>query len=331
MSVIRVKHQKNYVVINKNVLEDPTLSFKAKGLWTYCMSRPDDWEFHVCHLATVSKDGEDAIYSAIKELEIQGYVKKMQRSEGGRFTSVDYEISEIKIILPLRDFPDAVFPDAENPALLSNDKELSTDIKKYPPPLVPYGIPLNGKRKDHQSPRQLGINPKALGTNPRALAINPRSLRDNQITELQPTKEEEEELFLRMKNRKEGSEPIKNIKKWNLETLLNMRLEAQINDRMEKEAQDKEKRLDAEKQALERVSREREQKEQEDRNALIRSNREFLMQWAPHPSWEITPDQEIKFTYPNGTGALIFLSEPEFIYVLKTVKKAWDEENKRSP
>jgi len=134
MSVIRINHQKNYVVINKDVLENKALSFKAKGLWTYCMSRPNDWTFHVSHLATVSKDKEDAVYSAIKELEKEGYVRKIQKSEKGRFGPVDYEISEIKIILPLAGFPDAVFPDAENPALLNNDLN---QIKKENPPLPP--------------------------------------------------------------------------------------------------------------------------------------------------------------------------------------------------
>lgn len=127
MSVIRISHQKNYVVISKIVLEDQDLSFKAKGLWAYCMSRPDNWEFHVSHLATVSKDKEDSVYSAIKELEKAGYVRKIQKNEKGKFGPVDYEISEIKIILPLRDFPDAGFPDAGNPALLNTDTKESNN------------------------------------------------------------------------------------------------------------------------------------------------------------------------------------------------------------
>lgn len=138
MSVIRVNHQKDYVVINKKVLEDPVLSFKAKGLWAYCMSRPDHWQFHVSHLSTVSKDGEDAIYSALKELEKNGYLKKVQKNENGKFGPVDYEISENKEDIektPLRDFPEAVNPHAGNPALVSNDIQLlSTYIPPLPPP-----------------------------------------------------------------------------------------------------------------------------------------------------------------------------------------------------
>jgi len=121
MSVIRVKHQDNYVIIQKSVLEDPNLSFKAKGLWAYCMSRPNHWEFHVSHLAKVSKEGRDAIYSAINELEEQGYVKKVQRRSNGRFVGFDYEVSEIKIILPLTGFPLTANPLTANPQLVSID------------------------------------------------------------------------------------------------------------------------------------------------------------------------------------------------------------------
>lgn len=124
MSIIRVSHQKNYVVINKIALEDPNLSFKSKGLWAYCMSRPDDWEFYVSHLATVSQDGEDAIYSAIKELIKFGYCQKKQVNEGGKFGKLEYiifETPQIQKILPQPDFPDAGRSHANEPALPSID------------------------------------------------------------------------------------------------------------------------------------------------------------------------------------------------------------------
>lgn len=133
MSVLRVDHQKNYVVISKEALEDQKLSFKAKGLWAYCMSRPNDWEFHVSHLSKVSQDGEDSIYSAIKELVKEGYCDKVQGKEKGRYTSVDYEVREIKIILPQPEKQDTEKQRTENPALLSNEDNQIKN-KNNPPP-----------------------------------------------------------------------------------------------------------------------------------------------------------------------------------------------------
>lgn len=41
--IIRVeKHTKNFVVINKKFLEDKRISFKAKGILTYLLSKPDN-------------------------------------------------------------------------------------------------------------------------------------------------------------------------------------------------------------------------------------------------------------------------------------------------
>lgn len=137
MTVIRVKHARDYVVINKGALENPRLSFKAKGLWAYCMSRPDDWTFNISHLQTVSKDKESAIYSAIKELVKEGYCEKSQSRKQGRFDSFDYVVSEqpIKKMFTLREKPDAENPDVENQALLSIDPN---QVKKRKnPPLTP--------------------------------------------------------------------------------------------------------------------------------------------------------------------------------------------------
>lgn len=132
MTVIRVKKTENFVSIHKECLENPSLSFKAKGLWAYCMTRMNNWEFCVAHLSTVSKEKEDAIYSAIKELEAAGYCKKIQRNINGRFQPVDYEIyetSKLKKCLPQPDFPYAGFPYAGNPALINIDNNKSSSFQ----------------------------------------------------------------------------------------------------------------------------------------------------------------------------------------------------------
>ncbi len=140
MGVVRVvKHETKYVIINKTALEDTRLSFKAKGLWAYCMGRPNDWEFKISHLKKVSKDGEDALYSAFKELIELGYCERVQPNPG-KFQSTDYLIYEepINKCLPHRDFPDAGKSLAENPALLRNDLKPRNEKERivcYPDPV----------------------------------------------------------------------------------------------------------------------------------------------------------------------------------------------------
>jgi len=150
MTVFRIKKTENFVIIHKGALEDPNLSFKAKGLWAYCMSRPNDWTFKVTHLATVSKESVSAIRTAILELENSGYIKKIQETVNGRFQPVDYEVYETpnnQKKFTLTDFPQAENPQAENRTLLSIDKRLSIEDNKerergdaaasLPPPPAP--------------------------------------------------------------------------------------------------------------------------------------------------------------------------------------------------
>jgi hypothetical protein len=133
MTVIRIKKQDNFVTLYKACLQDVNISLKSKGLWAFCMGQPDDWTFHVSQLATVLKEGEDAIYSALKELIEHGYCKRIQNNINGKFQTVDYEINEFpeefKKRLPHRDFPDAGLPDAGNPGLLSIDPIPSIEEK----------------------------------------------------------------------------------------------------------------------------------------------------------------------------------------------------------
>lgn len=120
MTVIRVKHENNYVVLHKEILNNSEISLKAKGFWAFCMSKPDNWEFHVNQLEKTLKEGKEAIYSTIKELIKFGYITRHAiKDKNGRFVAVTYEIyetSQLKKILPHRENPDA-----DNPPLLSND------------------------------------------------------------------------------------------------------------------------------------------------------------------------------------------------------------------
>lgn len=78
MAIIRVEKNKEnpYVTINKTALNDTKLSFKAKGIFAYLMSRPDDWKCQVNDLKNHAKDGRDSIYAGLKELREHGYMIK---------------------------------------------------------------------------------------------------------------------------------------------------------------------------------------------------------------------------------------------------------------
>lgn len=71
------------------------MSLKAKGLLSLMLSLPDDWNYSIAGLVTLSKDGKDSVMSALAELEKFGYLKRTRlTNEKGQFQGVEYDIFE---------------------------------------------------------------------------------------------------------------------------------------------------------------------------------------------------------------------------------------------
>ena len=45
MSVFKVEKTKNFTIMSNHHLQNKNLSFKAKGLLSYMLSLPDDWDY----------------------------------------------------------------------------------------------------------------------------------------------------------------------------------------------------------------------------------------------------------------------------------------------
>lgn len=72
------------------------LSLKAKGLLSLMLSLPDDWNYNMKGLASLSRDGIDSVRSAIKELEHHGYVERHRiRYCDGCYGDTEYIVREV--------------------------------------------------------------------------------------------------------------------------------------------------------------------------------------------------------------------------------------------
>ena len=133
MAIVRAKRKTNFTIIGNTGLKDKRLTLKAKGLLAYMLSLPDDWTFYETELMEHSKDGRDAIRSALKELEGAGYlVRHQKREDSGKFGQKEWKVWDEPLTdEPLTENPSAVNPTADNPTLLSTNElstnELSTD------------------------------------------------------------------------------------------------------------------------------------------------------------------------------------------------------------
>lgn len=96
-SKIRVEITRGYTVLQNEALRDPRLSFKARGLLAYMLSLPPEWNFSVSGLSRASRDGKDAIRSALRELEAAGYLVREAQAhdEGGKFAGCSYVLHDV--------------------------------------------------------------------------------------------------------------------------------------------------------------------------------------------------------------------------------------------
>ena len=133
-TMIRVEKKTNYVVMNKEALENINLSWKAKGLLVYLLSLPDNWQIYIDELSSHAKDGIDSTSSAIKELINNGYItRERNRDEKGRLRNYDYTVHEVpksinsgdnepKVEKPILEKPRQGKPILEKRQLLNNNK-----------------------------------------------------------------------------------------------------------------------------------------------------------------------------------------------------------------
>ena len=84
--IVKTKHKSDFFQMNNKPIQDPSLSWAAKGLLVYLISLPENWEVHLRDLFTRSKDGRRPTEAAMNELITAGYVKKEQGESKRRDT-----------------------------------------------------------------------------------------------------------------------------------------------------------------------------------------------------------------------------------------------------
>ena len=80
-TIIRVQKNRDadpFARIDKVPLNDPDISYKAKGILTYVLSKPDGWETNYTDLANHAADGEKAIRSGVNELINNKYCQRLK-------------------------------------------------------------------------------------------------------------------------------------------------------------------------------------------------------------------------------------------------------------
>ena len=106
-TIRRAARRHRYVIVDQAAVEDTRLSWAARGLLAYLLSRPDDWKVLVNDLKKRGNLGRDGIYGLLRELRQAGYARfERNRDTQGRMRGGTYIVSEI----PLPASPDMAAP-----------------------------------------------------------------------------------------------------------------------------------------------------------------------------------------------------------------------------
>lgn len=155
MAKIKKVYQSRFTTVDNAILNDKLVSWKAKGLFTYLWSKPDNWNYSVKEVSKHAKDGRDSTSDGVQELEEHGYLKREQINAKGSFGSSVWTLSELPIFKkqgkndkpatpntdkpltekpmtgnPSTDLPMTEKSSTENPALLNTDIQNTDNTNK---------------------------------------------------------------------------------------------------------------------------------------------------------------------------------------------------------
>jgi hypothetical protein len=125
-TIQKISLNDHFTMMSNEVLEDFSLSWGAKGLLGYLLSRPKDWIIYTCQLAEIYKgdrrgNGKDGIYAMIRELKQAGFISysKSQDKQG------KWNHSYTVYPMPMKDFqkmfPERVKPELVQPSTVKPD------------------------------------------------------------------------------------------------------------------------------------------------------------------------------------------------------------------
>lgn len=139
MSIVRSPRPvTNFSILDNRIAEDSSLSWGARGLLVFLLSKPDNWSISVSHLIKCTcgakkKTGRDGVYALINELIDEGYLTRVVQSKvDGKFSEMEYVVHDVKQdkkACPHTDLPHTVKPDTVKPHT-ANPTLTRTDIKQ---------------------------------------------------------------------------------------------------------------------------------------------------------------------------------------------------------
>lgn len=152
---IRKEYSKGFTTTSNTIIRDERLTWKARGIFNYLWSMPDDWDFYAKEVAKHAKDGIHSLDSGLDELAKYGYLERTRlRDKKGRFGAPVWvlhddpaDAQKPKCGFPILDNPKLEKPILENRTLLNKYLTNQTSTKEIPEERDVYKAPLDKNEK----------------------------------------------------------------------------------------------------------------------------------------------------------------------------------------
>ena len=122
--IIKSRITERFTQIPNEVLRDPNLSLKAKGLLGMLLSLPSDWCIYKTQLPQFTKDGRDGTIAAFNELVEKGFIAAIRKiNSKGQFEGWSYIVYNERTVQnpePITEKPITENPISDNPSLQTN-------------------------------------------------------------------------------------------------------------------------------------------------------------------------------------------------------------------
>lgn len=93
--IFKRKREENWTVLPNDLLQDKDLSWEARGLLCYLLSKPKDWTVRKKDLENQSPVGQYAVKTILEELQEARYVRrKKTRNDKGRYEWITWVFDE---------------------------------------------------------------------------------------------------------------------------------------------------------------------------------------------------------------------------------------------
>lgn len=84
MSILIESFKSDFTQVPNHIISDSNVSLKAKGLYLYMVSKPDNWEFSFAGMTSQLLESKETIGKIINELILIGYMDKIKNRVNGK-------------------------------------------------------------------------------------------------------------------------------------------------------------------------------------------------------------------------------------------------------